>query len=183
MSNRIAFVPWDRNVGVEYIAKIDDWNNSAGDTHHGHTYTAVFAGDGGNPLESIKMGTRIYVKGHGMPGDHEIYPTTTAPTGLRYDAVADRLIAAGLKKLWPGVIVCDNCYSGCPRLGSQAFAAKLSQNLRGRGYLMISFIGLFGPIDSYYNDKGGKYMHRYVTAFEDTRFQKEIKSKFMQMRF
>ena len=76
------------------------------------------------------------------------------------------------------MIVCDNCYSAVPKIGSQSFAAKVSQYMRGKGYLLISFIGFFGPIDSYYNDGGGKYYHRHVTLFG-----KEIKSKWAQFRF
>jgi len=185
MADRIAYVPWTRASGAanEYIAKVQSWNDDSDDTHRGHDYDLVFSGDGNETalIRALPYGHRIYIKGHGQAGDHQIYPSLAAlnaGNGLKYDAVADNLIASGLRKRWVGVIVCDNCSSAVPTRGSQAFAAKFSQYMRGRGYLLISFIGYFGLIDSEYNDQGGKYLHRYVTMFGN-----EVKSKWAQWRF
>lgn len=182
MGDRIAYVPWTRASGeaAEYLGKVKQWNDVSDETHHEHDYDLIFHGDlnAKDLIRALPWGHRIYIKGHGLPGYHEIFPNPHAANGLKYDAVGDRLIADGLQKRWAGVIVCDNCYSAVPKVGSQAFAAKLSQYMRGKGYLFLSFIGFFGPIDSHYNDQGGKYLHRHVTLFG-----KEIKSKWAQFRF
>jgi hypothetical protein len=183
MGDRIAYVPWWRATGVanEYLAKVQSWNDDAADTHHQHDYDLVFSGDPNEKaiIRALPYGHRIYIKGHGLPGDHKIYPNPNPGTaGMKYDDVCDNLIGSGLQKRWAGVIVCDNCYSAVPAPGRQAFAAKVSQYMRGKGYLLISFIGYFGPVDSLYNDRGGKYSHRHVTLFG-----KEVKSKWAQWRF
>jgi hypothetical protein len=183
MADRIAYVPWTRGSGeaAEYIGKVQSWNDDSDDTHHGHTYDLVFYGDlaAKATIRALPYGHRIYIKGHGLPGDHSIYPNPSAASvGMSYEDVCDHLIESGLQKRWAGVIVCDNCYSAVPKVGSQAFAAKVSQYMRKKGYLLISFIGFFGPVDSHYNDQGGKYLHRHVTLFG-----KEIKSKWAQFRF
>ncbi len=200
MADRIAYVPWTRASGLanEYLDKVQEWNDDADDTHHGHTYDLVFYGDGNQEqvFEALPSCHRIYIKGHGSPGDHRIYPNITAPDsdGIKYDVVCDRLIESGLKRSWMGVIVCDNCYSAVPQIGSQAFAAKMSQYLRLKGYLFISFIGLFGPVTSKYLARGGKYSHRYVLPFANDMpligakagsklSQFMVKSKWAQWRF
>lgn len=71
------------------------------------------------------------------------------------------------------MIVCDSCFSAVPTPGSQCFAAKVSQYMRGKGYLLISFIGYLGTIESCYDSHGDdQYKHRYVTVFGQ-----EVKSK------
>jgi hypothetical protein len=186
MGDRIAYVPWTRASGNadDYRGKVDSWNDDSDQTHGEHEYDLVFHQDlnAKTVIRALPYGHRIYIKGHGLPGRHEISPRVggfNAGLGLTYNDVCDRLISDGLQKRWVGVIVCDNCYSAVPKPGSQAFAAKVSQYMRGKGYMLISFIGFFGPIDSYYNDnQGGKYLHRNVTVFGT-----EIKSKWAQFRF
>jgi hypothetical protein len=184
MADRIAYVPWTRasGGGNQYVAKVQQWNDHTDSTHGKHTYDLVFHGDADakQTIRGIGWGHRIYIKGHGGPGDHYIYGDGDAM--LKYDEVAERLISDGLQKRWAGVIVCDNCYSAVPKVGSQAFARKFADKMRMKGYLMISFIGYFGPVDSYYNQgeglmgKPSKYEHRYVTVFGG-----EVKSKWAQI--
>jgi hypothetical protein len=199
MADRIAYVAWTRASGLadEYLAKVQGWNDDADDTHHEHTYDLVFYQDMNAKavIRALSPGHRIYIKGHGIPGDHKIYPSVNGPDsdGLKYNDVCDHLIESGLQKRWLGVIVCDNCYSAVPSLGSQAFAAKVSQYMRGKGYLLISFIGLFGPVGSNYVNRGGKYSHRYVRPFDEDMpwgakagsklEQFKVKSKWAQWRF
>jgi hypothetical protein len=182
MPDRIAYVPWTRasGHGDQYLDKVKQWNDHATDTHHQHTYDLVFHDDPNarNTIRSLPWGHRIYIKGHGSPGQHFI---TANHNPLKYDQVAENLIADGLQKRWAGVIVCDHCYSAVPKWGRQAFARKFADCMRLKGYLLISFIGYFGPIDSKYRKLGSggdkaTYEHRYVTVFGG-----EHKSKWCQI--
>jgi hypothetical protein len=178
MADRIAYVPWSRTSGhaVEYVQKVQDWNTESPNTHGQHTYDLVFYQDPNEKaiIRALPFGHRIYIKGHGQPGYHAISPNLNPGNAndLKYHDVADRLIASGLQKRWVGVIVCDNCYSAVPAGGNKAFASKFADYMRGKGYLLISFIGYFGPIDSDYSDVRStlsgttdndyEYKHRFV---------------------
>lgn len=203
MGDRIAYVPWTRasNLANEYVAKVQSWNDDKDQTHGKHEYDLVFYQDlnAKQLIRALQYGHRIYIKGHGMPGSHKIFPNNSCndAEGMKYDDVCDHLIDSGLQKRWVGVIVCDNCYSAVPNTGMQAFAAKVSQYMRSKGYLLISFIGYFGPATSKYDvpDRDGhKYWHREVRPFDEdvpligakagsNLEQWRIKSKWAQFRF
>lgn len=184
MPDRILYIPWTRASGLadQFINNGAQWNASSAQTHNQHTYDVVCYGDANAKtiIRGLPWGHRIYVQGHGGAGDHSI--EADAANRLTYNEVADRLIADGLQKRWAGVIVCDSCQSAVPTMGMQAYARKFADYMRLKGYLLISFIGYFGPVDAIYNRQKGllgddpKYDHRYVTVFG-----KEVKSKWTQI--
>jgi hypothetical protein len=150
-----------------------DWNTK--NTKHNYTYETLAPG---SDLSTLPWYSEIYIRGHGGDGDHEIADGNH--NVLKYDAVADLLIADGLKRTWSGVIKCLNCSSGVPTLGRQSFAAKFAQYMRGKGYLLISFVGYLGPVDGYplKNDPNAHYDHKYTTIFGH-----EVKNKWARAFF
>lgn len=174
---RIAFVPWAHAQAPEFEADVIQWNSS--NTHHGHTWSTVHFGDGREVIKSLSVGSTIRIMGHGAPGDHTIDADVHGGGSLKYDEVCDRLIATGLTRSFAGTIDCNSCSSATATLGRQSFAAKVSQYLRGKGYLLISVVGYFGALDARYNNfMGGKYQHMNVTLFGW-----EAKKKWARVRF
>lgn len=176
----IIYIPWSGALANEFLGKSQQWVNSSGNQKHQRNWQIVLNGDPGSPLSNLSFGTKIYVRGHGAPGDHTIDADEHGNGRIKYDQLCDQMIADGLKRTFTGTIKFSCCNSGVPKFGSQAFAAKASQYFRfSKGYLLISFVGYMGSIDSEYNyEDDDEHMHRHVTMFG-----KEIKSKWAQMRF
>jgi hypothetical protein len=125
-------------------------------------------------LAGLSHRSKIYVHGHGAPGDHTIDPDNTGNQSLKYDTVCNMLIAKGLRKGWMGELVFACCDGARTIVGSQGFAYKGAWYLRKRGYLLIRYKGYLGAVDGVpdYSDSGSRYKHRYVTLFGH-----EVKSK------
>ena len=189
MRQHIHFIPWSIASGESghFVGKAQDWTNSSAnhELKHNYPYTIVTHGDG-TDLSTLNWGSEIYIHGHGDPGDHEIDSGVPPNTALKYDAVADRLISHGLKRLWGGVIKLYSCNSGSPSLGRQSFAAKFAQYMRfSKNYHLVSYVGYYGSIDGYphYSPSGSYHKHKYSTRFEGTRFEREVKSKWCKAFF
>jgi hypothetical protein len=180
MSMRTVFIPWTHLQAPDFGAETANSDANAPNTHHGHRWRAVYYDDPhpNGVISTLRFGDRLHIAGHGEPGDHSI--ESSNGDSLTHEEVCDRLIEHGFSKKYVGTIVCDNCWSAVPKLGSQAFAAKVSQYLRGKGYLLISVQGFFGPLDGQPSwQPGHKFKHRYVT----TPWGSEVKSKWMSFRF
>jgi hypothetical protein len=175
----VIYIPWSLPLAQEFLLKSQQWVNSEGDQKHTRNWQIVMNGDPGAPLSSLPFGSTIYVRGHGAPGDHSLDADNHGNGSIKYDQVCDRMIADGLKRSFAGTIKFSCCNSGVPGFGAQSFAAKASQYFRfSKGYMLISFVGYMGAVDSEYNFDSDTHRHRYVTVFG-----KEIKSKWAQIRF
>jgi hypothetical protein len=186
VANHILYIPWSVG-GSDFDPKVDHWIDHAGDgdLKHNKAYYKVNHGDG-TDLSKLLWHSEIYVRGHGAPGDHEIDADVNGGSPLRYDEVAKRLKAQGLKKTWSGVIKLYNCNSGMPSLGSQCFAAKFAQYMRfDLGYNLISYVGYTGIVRSRYSNENGahKNMHKFVTRFQGTVLEHKVKSKWGKVFF
>lgn len=97
MAHRIVFIPWTQAQAPDFGAQVASMDSDP-DTHHQHTYEAVHYDDPhpNGVIANVGFGNRIYIRGHGAPGGHEIQ--TTAGSTLKYDDACDRLIEHGLKK-------------------------------------------------------------------------------------
>ena len=174
----IIYIPWSLPLAAEFYEKSVQWYTSEEQQKHTRNWRITLYGNHG--LSALSAGSTIYVRGHGGPGDHELDATENGQGSISYETVCDRMIEDGLQRSFMGTIKFSNCNSGVPRLGHQAFAAKASQYFRfKKGYLLISFVGYMGAIDSRYNDaQGDEHYHRHVTVLG-----REVKSKWAQFRF
>lgn len=133
MSRHIHFIPWSIASGEagHFQGKCQNWATSSvnGELKHNYAYEIVTSGDG-TDLSTLPWYSEIYVHGHGAPGGHEIDSGVAPNTQLKYDDLADLLIAHGLKRTWSGAIKLYSCNSGSPKLGKQSFAAKFAQYMR-----------------------------------------------------
>jgi hypothetical protein len=189
MRRHIHFIPWDLASGetTHFVGKAQDWSNSSnnGELKHNYPYTIVTSGDG-TDLSALPWYSEIYIHGHGDPGDHGISSGVPPDTDLKYDTVADRLLAHGLKRSWSGAIKLYTCNSGSATLGRQSFAAKFAQYMRfSKNYHLISYVGYYGSIDGYpgYGNANADHKHKFSTRFEGTRFECEIKTKWCKVFF
>ena len=172
----VAFVPWTQATAPEFSTYVNQWNTA--NTHDGHQWTVVHYGDDRSTIKALGFGSAIRIIGHGGAGDHELDADLHGNGTIKYDTVCDRLIATGLTRTYAGTIDCHSCSSAVPIPGKQAFAAKIANYLRSKGYLLISVVGYFGALDAEYDNTGGKYDHKYVTLFG-----REVKKKWAQWRF
>lgn len=187
MANHIFFIPWNGALADEQRLKCQNWNNSSnlGELKHNHPYFIVEYGNGFD-MSGLLQGSEIYVRGHGAPGSHTLSNDVNDTDVLKYDEVADRLLSHGLKNTWIGRIKLYNCNSGACTLGRQSFAAKFAQYMRfKKGYHLVSYVGYFGSIDSYPHFEGAAshHKHKFSTRFKNTRFQKEVKTKWCKTFF
>jgi hypothetical protein len=158
---RILFIPWSQTDAPEFSQYGVQWNSahthSRASTLARHQWDIVHYGDSPALIKSLSAGSTIRIIGHGGSGEHELAGDQNGNHRIKYDEVCDRLISTGLNRKFVGVIDLHSCCSAVPSTGRQSFAAKVSQYLRGKGYLLISFVGYFGELDAEYHDGGGGY--------------------------
>ncbi len=114
-------------------------------------------------IRSLDVG-KIFIRGHGMPGDPTI---EGGRTGERIDftTVADRLIQSGLPKTFSGEIHLYNCHSaesgdGQVSTDKRPFSQMFADYFFTNGYKASKFFGYLGSIDSFEKDgSGGKNIY------------------------
>ncbi len=105
-------------------------------------------------LQSLDTGA-IYIRGHGIAGDHSIISSSQLGEEVSYDTVFERLLESGLKQTFQGHIHCYNCHSAEP--GKKGFskvpyARMFADHMFSRGYKSCKFYGYLGPLDSFPKD-------------------------------
>jgi hypothetical protein len=116
----------------------------------------IYADTLGQPLLGAQPGDSIYIFGHGDKGRGNVRPTSSN-TGIQANAtaVAELLVAKGLKEGFTGKVKFYNCNSAVPPDNdtdkSHCFAGACVKQLRETHKITSpTYIGYAGSIDGYY---------------------------------
>jgi len=138
---KIIFIPFSNNEGnTGERADANSWQTNIGGYH-----IVCYDGNHQHPIQTAGMFDEIYLIGHGGAGLD--YIQSDKGTALRYDVVADRLIASGLAAMYAGDVKIYACHSGEASGSNLSFAKHFARYLiKDRGRYLAAVYGYSGRL-------------------------------------
>lgn len=139
--SKIIFIPFSNNEGnTGERGEARQWIQNGGAKK-----VAVYTGSSLPEIKGAGVFDEIYVVGHGAAGD----PTIDSDTGvsLKYDTVAGRLIASGLRKSYAGCIKIYACRGGEATDKNLSFAKLFAvEMIKKQSRYLCSVYGYVGSL-------------------------------------
>lgn len=138
---KIIFIPFSNTEGnAGERADANSWQ-----THIGGFHIVCYDGNPQHAIQTAGIFDEIYIVGHGGSGLD--YIESDKKLGLRYDAVADRLVATGLSATYAGDIKIYACHSGEAGGGNLSFAKHFARYLiKDNGRYFTAVYGYTGSL-------------------------------------
>lgn len=184
--DRVIFIPFEQPMAYEFLERTNSWVQERPEKNFRvviYNPQRAVLGMGANPqLMNLVKGSHIYLRGHGLPGDHHVV-TNLQGGGTRRISIQesiDRLIEMGLDRNFRGTIKFYSCYSGVASKdkwqsgtgqlilnsdpmktkvkggtfapGAVALAKVGADYFRSLGFKHCKYVGYLGPLTGKYED-------------------------------
>jgi hypothetical protein len=144
-SIRLLYIPWLVSEATEIFHECNRWKTAEETRNRQRTWRIEWSQIDRPCLRDLAATSQIYVQGHSEAGPENLTTLRRKGLSLRYDQVAERMIASGLQETFGGVIKFYACSSGAAAAQVHepvpSFAKRCADYLRGKGYRNCRYFG------------------------------------------